>query len=102
MKIMLLAAIAATTPLAPATAETVRTSRTVAVHDLTLSLPGHRARLDRRLALAARAVCGEASTLDVTGQRQVRHCRKSVLRQAAPARDRLVAQAVAATTLAGR
>ncbi|NJR79312.1 UrcA family protein [Sphingomonas corticis] len=102
MKTLLLAALAATTPLVPVTAETVQATRTVAVHDLDLSRPGHRTRLDRRLTLAARDVCGEASALDLVGKRRVQRCRIDVLERARPARDRALARAGGATEWAGR
>lgn len=94
MKTMILAAlVAATAPLAPATAQIVNASATVATHDLDLSRTHDRQRLDRRIVVAARNVCGEASSFDVRGRRNVAACVDAVRARAVPARDALLVRA---------
>lgn len=94
MKTMILAAlVAATTPFVPVAAETVRATTVVATRDLDLSTAHDRHRLDRRLAIAARNVCGEASRFDIVGTRKAAQCRGAVLEEAAGRRDALVASA---------
>ena len=89
----LAALAAATLPLVPATAQTAPATQTVAVRDLDLSRHRDRTTLDRRLAHAAREVCGEASSFDLVGRRNQRDCRETVVRDALPQRNRLVALA---------
>lgn len=94
MKTMILAAlVAATTPLVSPAAETLRASTVVATSDLDLSRAADRNRLDRRIVLAARAVCGDASSFDLAGRRKIGRCRETVRIQALPARDALLVRA---------
>lgn len=59
--------------------------------DLDLSNRLDQRRLDRRLAIAAGEVCGEASDWDLKGQNEVRKCRQDALASA-----RLKARAIIA------
>jgi UrcA family protein len=94
MKMLILAAlVAATTPLVPATAETVPVSATVATHDLDLTDARDRRRLDLRLARAAQSVCGEPSDFDVVGHRKAAECRRDVIGRFIPVRDAMIARA---------
>ncbi len=101
MKTMIRAAlVAATTPFVPAAAEMVRATAVVATRDLDLSTAHDRHRLDRRLAIAAREVCGEASRFDIVGARKAAQCRGAVLEAAASRRDALVATAAGVSVAA--
>ena len=51
------------------------------------------AKLDRRIRLAVRAVCGEASDADLQGKNEVRRCRQATLAHVTARRDGLVADA---------
>ena len=50
--------------------------------DLDLQSDAGRRQLDRRLAIAAREVCGTASNADLEGKNEVRHCVDDVLAKA--------------------
>lgn len=63
-------------PLAAQDVSVVKTT------DLDLSTARGRARLDHRLVVAVRDVCGIAADVDISGQNQVRACRVDVLRKA--------------------
>lgn len=63
----------------PLSAQNVSVVRTV---DLDLSTVRGRAKLDHRLVVAAREVCGVAADVDLSGQNQVRACRVEVLGKA--------------------
>jgi UrcA family protein len=80
-------------PAAAQRAEPVTT--TVVRHaDLDLTQPQHRDTLNRRVARAARAVCGAASPADLSGSIRTRQCR-------AEARARGMAQGDALAATAG-
>jgi UrcA family protein len=85
------AAIKATPALAQE-APVVET-RTTVVHtaDLNLGTKAGQRQLDRRLANAAREVCGEASAADLEGRNEVRHCIDATLASAKGQRDGLLA-----------
>ena len=76
---------------APAAQTNVSLVRTA---DLDLSSDAGRRQLDRRLARAAREVCGTASDADLAGKNEVRQCRDEVLAQARANRDAMLAAAV--------
>ena len=57
-------------------------TRIVSYADLDLASPAGRARLDQRLAAAARAVCGDAFATDLRTLAQVRACRAETLANA--------------------
>mgnify|MGYP006177377125 CR=1 FL=1 len=85
------AAIKAAPALAeqPAPAETnVSLVRTA---DLDLGSEAGRRQLDRRLAHAAREVCGTASDADVEGKNEVRKCRDESIARAQGDREALLA-----------
>jgi UrcA family protein len=82
----------------PALAETPSHQSNVAVSivrtaDLDLTKADGQRQLDRRLAAAAREVCGVASDVDLEGKNDVRKCRDDVLAKANAQRDQLVAAA---------
>ena len=61
--------------------------------DLDLRSEAGRRQLDRRLASAARTVCGEASSFDLAGKNDVRRCRAETLVKADAQKARIVAAA---------
>lgn len=61
--------------------------------DLNLGSEGGQRALDRRLAQAAREVCGTPSTSDLVGQNKVRDCRDEAVSRAATEREALLAAA---------
>lgn len=65
----------------------------VAHHDLDLSTPRGQAELDRRMRRAAAIACQRPGFTDVASAHRIRACVATALKQAAPARERLVAQA---------
>lgn len=65
----------------------------VAHHDLDLSTPRGQAELDRRMRRAAAVACQTPSYTDVASAHRIRACVATALTQAAPTRERLVAQA---------
>ncbi|MGJ3626171.1 UrcA family protein [Sphingomonas sp. MMS24-JH45] len=102
MKTLILAAlVAATTPLVRRWPKPSAPASPSPPHDLDLSRDHDRRQLDRRIAMAAKAVCGEASSLDVPARRTVARCVDTVRAQALPARDALLAR-VGGVTLAAR
>ena len=87
LKIMLVSALitAAAIKAAPALAEPASSPVAVTVvhtSDLDLTTAAGQRQLDRRLARAAREVCGEASDADLAGKNEVRSCRETVLADA--------------------
>ncbi len=79
---------------APALAETPTAETNVSLvrtADLDLGSRAGRRQLDRRLANAAREVCGTASDVDLAGKNDVRHCRVETLAQARGQREAFVA-----------
>lgn len=68
--------------------------------DLDLRSQSGRQRLDRRLAAAAREVCGEASDFDPAGKNAVRRCRDTTLAEARTRRDLVLAGARAGAVIA--
>jgi UrcA family protein len=89
-----LAAVAALTPLAPATAQTTYSdtlSRSVRVADLNLADPAQVARLDARIHRAARAMCRIEFSSVFIARKRVRECVSKVLADSAAQRDRAIA-----------
>ncbi len=79
---------------APTLAEPPATvSSTVKIADLDLSTAEGQRKLDRRLSIAAREVCGTASPADLAGQNQVSRCFEDILARLASERDQRVAAA---------
>ncbi len=78
----------------PALAESpAYVSSTVQVADLDLSTEAGQRKLDRRLTLAAKEVCGTASVIDPASQNDVRKCRKETLANLRDERDQRIATA---------
>ena len=104
-KILTLAALSATLFVAPAFAQPTQPaaiSHAVGYADLDLDDAEDVAKLDRRIAIAARAACGTPSATDLEGKNKLRHCRAMARESASLQRSRLIASAGAAssTTLA--
>ena len=101
MKTMTLfaAIIASTATFAPAAAEPVAVSTVVHIADLDLASQIGQAKLDQRLAQAAREVCGTASPADLEGDKNVRHCRQQTVAAAVAQREQLLAAARAGTPI---
>lgn len=79
---------------APALAEPpAPVSSTVQVADLDLSSTAGQRKLDRRLAIAAREVCGTASPSDLVGQNDATRCLKATLARVASDRNQRIAEA---------
>ena len=70
--------------------------------DLQLATDAGAARLDRRIATAARTVCGDAASFDRSARRAIKACRSDSRAAVAPQRDRLIAAARADVTYAAR
>jgi UrcA family protein len=88
---------------APALAQPANTELAVSLvptADLDLSTGKGQRQLERRLATAAREVCGGASVADLEGTNEVRQCRDEVLARARTDRDALLAAAGHGATLA--
>ena len=81
----------------PALAETAPAQHTyvsyVKTADLNLASEGGQRALDRRLAQAAREVCGVPSDSDLVGQNKARECRDEALTRATAERDGRLAAA---------
>ena len=61
--------------------------------DLDLASEGGQRTLDRRVAQAAREVCGTPSDIDLVGQNKARECRADAVAKAAADRDAVLAAA---------
>lgn len=81
----------------PALAETPSVEQTyvsyVKTADLNLASERGQQALDRRLAQAAREVCGVPSDSDLVGQNKVRECREGAVGRASSEREALLAAA---------
>ena len=55
--------------------------------DLDLASQNGQRKLDRRVAQAAREVCGTPSDVDLVGQNKARDCREEAIAEAASERD---------------
>ncbi|HEX7930100.1 MAG TPA: UrcA family protein [Sphingomicrobium sp.] len=81
----------------PALAETPTSTQTyvsyVKTADLNLASEGGQRALDRRLAQAAREVCGVPSDSDLIGQNKARECREEAVQRAGAEREALLAAA---------
>ena len=89
---------------APALAEPASADATyvsyVQTSDLNLSSQSGQRALDRRLAQAAREVCGIPSEADLVGQNKARACRADAIARAASEREGLLAAANRGTVVA--
>jgi UrcA family protein len=93
-----IAASAATiTPTVAAEPETV--TSVVRTADLDLSSRDGQQELDKRIAVAAREVCGTASDVDLEGKNAVRQCRAETIAQAESRREQLLAASRAGTPI---
>ena len=77
----------------PATAQGEIATSYVRTADLDLRSYSGRRQLDRRLAFAARDVCGTASDADLEGKNAVRQCVDEVLAKARGESEQLIASA---------
>jgi UrcA family protein len=68
--------------------------------DLDLSTESGRRQLDRRIANAARDVCGAASDVDIEGKNAVRQCRVGTIAQAKLQKDSILAARTRDLTIA--
>lgn len=96
MNILLpLAALAAGFLVTPATAQALPEPAPVSVHHADLRLDTARgvARLDRRIATAAKVACGTTADYDRAGRKAIDRCRSDVRDQAAAQRAYLIAAA---------
>ncbi len=86
---------AAAIKAAPALAQEAGAAETnvslVRTADLDLGSASGQRTLDRRLANAAREVCGTASDVDIAGKNDVRECRDDTLAKARSQRDGILA-----------
>lgn len=89
---------------APAFAETPAAPQIyvsyVQTADLDLSKTSDQRTLDRRLAQAAREVCGTPSEVDLVGQNKARECRQDAIQNAGASRQALLAAANRGAVLA--
>ena len=89
-----LALIASATTVTPTVAqafEPVTVTSIVRTADLDLSQSDGQRELERRIAQAARDVCGTASNVDVEGKNAIRQCRAETIAQASAQREQLLA-----------
>ena len=88
----------------PAHAEPVTATQTyvsyVQTSDLNLASDSGRRTLDRRLAQAAREVCGTASDADLVGQNKTRACRADAIARGASQSANVLAAAKEGTVVA--
>ena len=68
--------------------------------DLDLGSRAGERKLEHRLALAAREVCGTASDVDLRGKKAVRECRKDAIDRATVQREQLLATAARGEVIA--
>jgi UrcA family protein len=77
----------------PASGEVQTYVSYVKTADLDLSSQGGQRTLDRRVAQAAREVCGTPSDVDLAGQNKARECREEAIAKASFERDAMLAAA---------
>ena len=91
-----LALIASATTITPTVAQAVEPATFTSIvrtADLDLSNSDGQKKLDKRIAHAAREVCGTASDVDLEGKNAVRQCRADTIAAAASQREQLLAAA---------
>ena len=94
--IMVMAHSVAATAITPTVAHAANyptVTSIVHIADLDLSSPAGQRRLARRIARAAREVCGTASPADLKGRAALRQCRERTTAEALNQSDRLLATA---------
>lgn len=74
-------------------AERIERSAIVRTHDLDLSRPEGQARLDRRIAIAARRLCRDDGGTRVGRQREIAACRTSAVARTSNARSTAIQRA---------
>lgn len=89
----LIASAATITPTVANAFEPVTVTSVVKTADLDLANAQGQRELDRRIAQAAREVCGSASDVDLEGKNAVRHCRAETAALALSQREQLLAAA---------
>ncbi len=89
----LIASAATVTPTVAKAFEPVTVTSIVRTADIDLSSKAGHDELDRRIARAAREVCGDPSAVDLEGRNAVRECRAESIAQAFAQRDQLLAAA---------
>ncbi len=77
----------------PASSEAQTYVSYVKTADLDLASQNGQRKLDRRVAQAAREVCGTPSDVDLVGQNKVRECREEAIAKASSERDAALAAA---------
>lgn len=95
----LIASTAMISPTVAEAAEAVTLTSIVETADLDLSSASGQRELDRRIAGAARDVCGEASNVDLEGRNAVRACRDATIAEASAKREQLFAAARSGTPI---
>jgi UrcA family protein len=99
-KIVIITAALLAAPLAaPAEAQSQRT-QVVSHADLDLSRERDVRRLDRRISIAVKQVCGAASDADLEGKNEVRRCRTLTSERFSAERGRAIASAAQPTQVA--
>lgn len=89
----LIASAATITPTVAEAFEPVTVTSIVQTADLDLATSAGQHELDRRIARAAREVCGTASNVDLEGQNAVRQCRDETIAAAESQGEQLLAAA---------
>lgn len=94
-KLLILAALAATSVSQPALAQSAPTNPSVAVQhrDLDLRTEAGTKSLDRRIWRAVVEVCGTAPDYDLEGKNKLRECRRDTRQLASKQADRVIASA---------
>jgi UrcA family protein len=77
----------------PASSEAQTYVSYVKTADLDLASQSGQRKLDRRVAQAAREVCGTPSDVDLVGQNKARECREEAIAKASSERDAALAAA---------
>lgn len=102
-RIVIIAAALLAAPFAtPAEAQAPAADRTqvVSYADLDLARDADQRKLDRRIGLAVKQVCGTASDVDLEGKNEVRRCRIATRERISAERDQAFASAGAPTQVA--
>lgn len=102
MKTLLaLAALGGSLYLAPA-ALAQPAAATASASGIDLTSADGRARFDRRIERAVNAVCGDTSSANALGWKQVKACREATLASARSRRDQMLAARVQSERLAAK
>jgi UrcA family protein len=93
--IITVAAVGALIFFAPASAQTHQAQSRIVYEDLDLGSAQGVAKLDRRIGIAVRSLCGSASEVDTRSRNEIRRCREEARLAAAAQRDRAIGTATA-------